>query len=403
VENARSAGWRRAETVAIEHPPIPFAKAPIVLVTLDTVRPDFTGIGGADPSPTPSLDRFAETAVHFQNAYAQGPLTKASIGSMMTGKYFSEVRRSPDQWPVIHKEETLLAEGMRTAGYRTTAITSHPYLTARFGYGQGFEKMENFPPKPGRGWFWTADRVVTAAIAEMKRLEDERFFLWVHILDPHHPYLLHPSVVAKNNTQKERYRAELKWTDWQLGRLLEAIPKDAVVVIQSDHGEGFGEHGYSFHGQQLYEDQIRVVLVVRAPGAKVGVRPRPVMLLDLYPTLLAIARGTPLAEQVPTQDFGLGDPISLVPTLIGARLPSRPVFTEMVPDNKLSSRKGVVQGQWKLLRSITYNTWQLFDPKNDPGEQINLINENKEQLAKMRTLLDRFTTEGLTEQRPVAP
>ena len=393
VARATDAADRSAATHAIEQPAVPFAKAPILLITIDTLRADYTGIGGHDPTTTPNLDRFAESAVVFQRAYAQGPLTKASIGSMMTGKYFSEVRRNSSQWTVIHNDEAMLAEVLAEAGYTTSAITTHQYLSETYGITQGFGRFQNL--LPAQGGFWAADKAVDAAIEELTSLRDQRFFLWVHLLDPHHPYVAHPSMGAPAGGPRARYRSEIRWTDKQLARLLAAAPKDAVIVIQSDHGEGFGEHGYPFHGQSLYDDQVHVVLVVRAPGAEPGVRPRPVMLLDLFPTLTAIAKDAALVDQVPPADLGLGRPISLVPTLLGERLPDRPVFTEMVADARLSDRKAIVDGRFKLHRSITFNNWQLFDLDADPGELNNLISEDEETFARLRDKLERFMNEGL--------
>jgi arylsulfatase A-like enzyme len=401
IRRATDLADRRAATHAIEQPAVPFAQAPIVLITIDTLRPDFTGIGGAKPSPTPNLDRFAEGAVVFQRAYAQGPLTKASIGSMMTGKYFSEVRRDNNQWTVVHSDELMLAEALKGKGYTTSAITTHQYLSEPYGLAQGFDKFQNL--LPAQGGFWAADTAVDAAITELETLSDKRYFLWIHLLDPHHPYVVHPSTGDVGGGPRVRYRKEISWTDKHLGRLLGAIPGDAMVVVQSDHGEGFLEHGYRFHGQSLYDDQVRVVLAIKAPGAVAGVRSRPAMLLDLFPTLVAVAAGTPLVDQTPTGDPVLGRPISLVPTLLGERLPARPVFTEMVSDARLSDRKAIVEGPFKLHRSLTFNNWQLFNVESDPTEVKNLIEEDKQTFERLKFRLERFMSDGLKSRDAEAP
>lgn len=401
VHRATDLADRRAATHAIEQPAVPFSQAPIVLITIDTLRPDYTGIGGQKPSTTPNLDAFAERAVVFQRAYAQGPLTKASIGSMMTGKYFSEVRRNSNQWTVIHEDERMLAEVLGDAGYTTSAITTHQYLTAKYGITQGFETFANVLP-PG-GSFWSADKAVDAAIAELARLADERYFLWVHLLDPHHPYVAHPSMNLTAGGPRVRYRKEIEWTDRHLGRLLAKIPKDALVIIHSDHGEGFLEHGYQFHGQSLYDDQVKVVLAIAGPGVSPGTRSRPTMLIDLFPTLQAVGNGAALVEQAPVGDLDLGRPISLVPTLLGERLPERPVYTEMVADARLSDRKAIVQGRYKLHRSITFNNWQLFDMDADPVELNNLVEVEPDTFARMRRKLERFMSEGLNPREAEAP
>lgn len=394
----------------------PVPRRSVILITVDTLRADYVGALGRTPSPTPHIDAVAADGVVFTNARAQGPMTKASVASMMAGVYFSEVHRSTHAWVKVLPANELLAEHAHDAGYRTVGVASHWYLSDLNGWEQGFDRLHNVA-RENLDRLWHADHATDLAIIELERLVKEGgvpFLLWLHLLDPHHPYVPHESLsqddprglpgFTPGDTKEERYLAEIIWTDRQVGRVLRwltahQIDDEVVVVIHSDHGEGFGEHGYEYHGQSLLDDQLRVPVIIRAPGVPASRIDAPISLLDLNATLVALVEQVPLSEQ-PVDTATPGRPSSLWPAMYGQPLPERPIFAEMVQDDNHSHQVAVVDDHRKLVHSFTHNTWELYDLTADPGEQRNLYEVEPRESARLRRLLRRFERDGL---HPVEP
>ncbi len=388
---------------ALSRPPL--ARLPVVLITVDTLRPDILGAWGASPSPSPHLDALARRGVVFERAWAQAPLTKASVSSMMTGRYFCELPRSRARFTRIFDKNIMLAEVMGEQGYATEAVTSHPYLSERYGFDQGFDGFECVSQRRER---WNSDRAVDAALARLERLDSPDaapWFLWLHLIDPHHPYEPHEESAAlarslsltPDDSAMGRYLLEVAWVDAQLGRLFDAMERRgtferAMVVVHSDHGESFGEHGLKHHGQAPFEEQIRAVLVVSAPGVAPGRRQEPVMLMDLAPTLTAMALQTPLEAHPALGDPALGRPISLWPTLLGEPLPKRPIFAERPGERGRVRRLAVLDDPWKLTHAPDLDTWTLHDLSADPGELRDRMDDEPEQAARLQRLLRRFAS-----------
>ena len=213
------------------------------------------------------------------------------------------------------------------------------------------------------------------------------FFLWIHFLDAHHPYLRHPQ---KNfgRSFSDRYDGEIFYTDSAVGAFLKVLYTSplwdsTVLIVHSDHGEGFMEHGYKYHGQSLYEDQIRVPLIIKIPRHEPKIINTPVMMLDIFPTLTELF------------DLELPDSVklegrSLAPLFEGELWPDRPVFSEMVKDKRHSSRKVIIHNKWKLQYSITYGYYTLFDLDKDPGEQKNLVKSEPKTFKRLKSKLQLF-------------
>ena len=165
-----------------------------------------------------------------------------------------------------------------------------------------------------------------------------------------------------------------------------------IVVIHSDHGEGLGDKGYVYHGVHIYEDQLRVPLIVRVPGQPARRVATPVAVLDIAPTVLELA-GRSLAR--PTVGT------SLVPWLFGNPPPGRPpVFSEMVQDAKHSSRKVMIDWPWKLHRSITYGYDELFNLEEDPGEARNRVKSDPQIYGRMKARMRQWISSQLQEVKP---
>jgi arylsulfatase A-like enzyme len=313
----------------------------IVLVTIDTLRADHVGAYGA-PFATPTLDRLAEEGVLVEQAVTPTPSTGPAHASLMTGLHPWNHGTLRNAVPLDPRIPTL-ADRLRQRGYATAAVVSSYILSRRFGFHQGFDHFEFDPnqefqwaARGGRSFYATrADHTSDAAMQWITDHGEKPFFLWVHYFDPHSPYdpppgyAVSPSVEVRLEGKRipesvngpetlkrliRAYRSEVLYTDAQLGRLVERLRilgllDRTALVVTADHGEGLGDHGVLEHGVSLFDELVRVPLIVRAPGVPPGRRlPGPAQLEDLVPTLLALAGAEPPAEL---------DGIDLLPWLRG--------------------------------------------------------------------------------------
>lgn len=327
-------------------PPPEGERPNLVLVTIDTLRWDHLGYAGYERPVSPHIDRLAERGTVFEHGVAQVPATQGSMASMMTGVYphvlyhhHEETGRPGDSGGAFVSEGFhLLAERLADGGYATAGFVSNPYLKRTNGFAQGFEVYDQtsglYDAHNARDA--SAFDLVRQATAWLRERADERpFFLWVHMLDPHHPYEpLEPGPwedvegstfqrladqyramsVAEQSQRLERlaageaemepgeleyligrYDAEILQADRALGQLLEALQREAgglektLVVVTSDHGEEFLDHGGFLHSHTLYDELVRVPFVVAGPGFAAGATAPQARLLDVAPTFLHAA------------------------------------------------------------------------------------------------------------------
>ncbi|MBI4882205.1 MAG: sulfatase [Planctomycetes bacterium] len=310
----------------------------MVLVTIDTLRADHLGCYGYARATSPRLDAFAAGGVRFERAVVATPRTTQSLASLLTATTPAshQVRRLEHR---LLPEHFTVAERFLEEEFTTGAFVSIPYFRKDAqGFEQGFgEEFDFFAGRDVR-----AGELTDQAIAWLEVHGDEPFFLWVHYRDPHAPYFRpepsadfplpawvdpamehfhywpideegNPRDPARMNEYRamkelhkfgarrlpdediERgralYDAEIAYTDHHVGRLLDGLSRlgleDAVVVVTADHGESLGEHDFWFdHGEFLYDDCLRVPLLVRAPGVPAAVVRTQVGLIDVAPTLL---------------------------------------------------------------------------------------------------------------------
>ena len=358
-----------SKTVAARAPgPSPDLRgASVILITMAAVRADHLGTYGSSRSTTPALDRFARRSVRFRRAYAQGADTFPSFSSLMTGHLPSEVTWEQPFEPPVSGENVTLAEILDRAGYDTGAVTPHPSFDDRWGLPQGFRHHDNSPAidnHDNRGI--VSARVERKSEAMLPALRPP-FFFWAHFDDPHAHYMPRP-VNRFGERDVDLYDGELADTDAQIGKLLRWIKANGrgptIVVVCAAHGEEFGEHGGQYHGTTLYEETVRVPLMIRVPGARPRVVHDPVSLVDVLPTLLDLLRIPP--------PQGLAGR-SLGPIFTGRPLPDpdRPVVSEAT---QLAWKRMALRGRWKLIHDDEHDTWELYDLSRDPRELRNRFN-----------------------------
>ena len=370
----------------------------VVLITIDTLRADRLGSYGHASAHTPNLDALAGGGVRFARAIAPAPLTLPSHTSLMTALEPPAHGVRGNSIFVLEPGIPTLAEGMREAGFATGAFVAAFVLDARFGLDRGFDVYDDdigdrlasdsplsFAERP-------ADAVVDAALAWV-RTAPERFFLWVHLYDPHANYDPPPRFAGLAGG--DLYDGEIAFADAQVARLLAGIQRRfgaerLAVVVTSDHGESLGEHGESTHSLTLYDATQHVPLLLSAPRLpRGGVVTEPVRLIDVAPTLLELAGVPPLPD---------ANGRSLVPLAVGRSDEERIAYLEAIePQLSMgwSPVLGIRTASYKYLRAPRP---ELYDLGLDPDELRNLAEEQPERVSA----LDEKLLEVLAKARPAS-
>ena len=352
----------------------------VVVIGMDTTRPDhFSGYGYPRPT-TPKLDELAQSASVFRRAWAPAPRTRPSFRTATTGRWPLEAVGAVNIGAVFH------GNGFATAGF-----TANPHLVPRFDFNDGFDtwRMDGTS---------TAEQQVDLGLAWLQSMQDRDAYLFLHVMDPHLRYQApepwastwiegEPTKAMPRWTRSRVYRAfrggklteaqqeelearydgELAYTDDQLGRFLDGLDQlegETLLVVHSDHGEEFWEHGAYEHNHSLYEELVRTVLMVRAPRQAGGTEhTEPVSLVDIAPTLFQLT-GLEGPEEL--------DGHTLAPMMVG----ETPSFTDRpLPVGLLryeSERWGVVVDDHKYILHTEDGRQELYDLAQDPGEQHDL-------------------------------
>ncbi|WP_437646236.1 sulfatase-like hydrolase/transferase [Sorangium sp. So ce362] len=370
----------RAEAPAARLP----ADLNVVLITIDTLRWDL-GYAGNPRPVSPNLDALAARSTVFERAYALASYTGKSIGPMLIGKYGSETHRNWGHFNKFGEEDTFVAERLKGAGVRTMSVHGHRYFGSFGGLDRGFDVVD-MSAAPPEGAPWDVDNKATspaltdAALRLLGSPENTggRFFLWVHYLDPHADYLRHKDVPDFGAaSQRDLYDGEVAFTDRHIGRLLDAIAAApfggrTAIVVTSDHGEAFGEHKMFRHGFELWEELVRVPLLVHVPGAAPSRVSARRSLIDVAPTLLDVTRVPGPAEGAPATDFLSG--ASLLPDVFlapGEQAAARDVLIDMPAGPYNDARRSFLRGDMKLTISGGAR-FELYDLAGDPEERKNL-------------------------------
>ncbi|MBP1607386.1 MAG: Sulfatase [Acidobacteria bacterium] len=366
----------------------------IVVVTIDTLRADRVGAYGYRSGRTPVLDGLARGGVRFERAYAPTPITLPSHASLLTGLY-PPGHGSRHNGMRVEAGVSTLAELLKAAGFVTGAFVAAFPLDRRFGLDQGFDTYSDTMPRgpDGRLRNERAGRaVVDEAMAWLGQQGTRRVFLWVHLFEPHAPYEGddHAAVGARAQPVAERYDAEVARADVEVGRLIEALgPRrpSTTVVVASDHGEAFGEHGEAGHSVFVYDTTLRVPLVLSGAGvSRAGhVVAGEVSLLDVLPTVTDLLG-------LPTPDV---DGRSFSAALRGEPVPRRELYAE--------SFAPLLDFGWSALRSIRRDGVkyvaapkpELYDLSADPAEVRNIVTVRSDQARDLQARADAYSSPEL--------
>lgn len=364
-------------------------KLSVLLISIDTLRADALGVYGNARVSTPWIDRLASQGVRFEQARAHNVVTFPSHANILSGLY-----------PLVHgvRDNTgfrfpagtpTLATRLKERGFETAAFVSAFVLDSRFGLDRGFDVYDDRTAGLDRqSPFTVPDRrgadTVAAAARWLESRAGRQTFAFVHLYDPHFPYVA-PEPFASRH-RDDPYYGEVEAVDAALEALLKPIldgPRgaDTLVVLTSDHGESLGEHGESTHGIFAYDSTLHVPLIVRLPGVSGRVVKAPVRHVDIVPTVLDALGVAPPPELAGR---------SLWPLALGAAASPGfgSYFEALSPslNQGWAPLRGLFDGRFKY---IDLPLPELYDVQGDPKELQNLAASEPSRLDSLRSALAR--------------
>jgi len=379
----------------------PASEVNVILITVDTLRADHLGVYGYARNTSPNLDRFAKEGVSFRYAFSHAPETNPSLSSLMTSYYPHETKVLRNEY-VLPPGAVTMAEILKANGYRTGAVVSNPTLSRGTGFEQGFDvyddHVEDQDQVSGRVER-IAPKTTLAAIKWLEGNYTQKFFLWVHYMDPHGPYVppspyntmfVEPPAAgaerlpfSKGRSGKgvipsyqrlgdrrdpefyiSQYDGEIRFFDHAFGRLVQKIKElgllsNSLIVFTSDHGEGMGDHDYYFdHPVYLYNGLVHVPLIIRFPGQSSEAKEirYPVAHVDVLPTVLGAVSVNPSQTFRGRNLFTQGK--------------ERTILTET---HHFGRRGALIREGLKLIQNS--RDYELYDVNKDFAETENLIDD----------------------------
>lgn len=404
----------------------------IVLVVVDTLRADRLGCYGVDRGLTPAIDRFANESVRFQNVQAQAPWTVPAIGSIFASTVPTALWQ-PDSNAQLRDTLPTLPELLRDHGYRTRACVNSSVLAPRFGFARGFA-ADDYDDFPSRNDFTrSASETVAETLGWLEGVPAEQpVFLFVHVFDPHLDYtpprdalqavlgdappatagdgrfepgaeILEPGWSpdpAERRRIEMLHNAEVFSTDAAIGTLFDGLRQqgrfdEALVVFTSDHGEEFWEHDGFEHGHTLYDEVLRVPLLVRLPGGSHGGTAIEALVrqIDIAPSILELSD---IAAPDSFQGASLMSLVDADATTGGTKAgadspaasPERPAIAEYLLYG--DERKAIRIGRHKLITDEARRPLELYDIVADPGETTNIVDAQTAIVARLTRELERW-------------
>jgi len=382
----------------------------LILISIDTLRADHLGTYGYYRDTSPNLDRLAARSTVFERAVAQAPNTKPSHASLFTSLYYSVHRIVGDETTAIPSWRVTLPEILQAEGIETAGFVDGGYLRRVFGFDQGFDHYEDEPVGIAR--------ILGSVGRWLDALETPRFFLFVHCYDVHTPYAPPPPFdtwfedvpydgdfepttanleavsASKRPISPEdlehvvaRYDGGIRYTDAQLGDFFEDLERrglldTTIIIVTSDHGEAFMEHGSMLHWQNHFNPNLHVPLFVFVPGREAGRVGTTVELIDVLPTALDLLG-------LPPHPPAMGR--SLVAAMEGrAALDDGDEFAIGEPFRLGGSEASVITDRHQLFIHPGFGLTQLFDTRTDPGATTNIAAREPETTERLLAILADF-------------
>jgi arylsulfatase A-like enzyme len=383
----------------------------VILITIDTLRADHIGAYGYERNTSPNIDKLAQKGVLYEYAYAQAPWTMPSMSSMHTSYYPTQIKIKNIR-SKIHDNLITLAEYLRDNFYKTSAVISNIVVSDIFGFDQGFDTFDQTPLRARDEL--TSHLVTDNAIEYIADNRDDKFFLWLHYMDPHSDYIHHPEIDYAQDYRgllgkslhsadlnkfrhsldiedleyiKDLYDEEISYTDMHIGRVLDSLDKyglkeNTVIIITADHGEEFLERTRFGHNKTVYQELIHVPLIIYVPSddptqpkktkSSVELRSIAKTIIDLCGLRNNHFSGENLliiAEEENNDTYAFSQ--------------------KPVGKNRHPKLEAISSGKWKLINDIQNDTYELYDLENDPGEEMNLFDTEGADKTVIKELISK--------------
>lgn len=381
----------------------------VIIIAVDTLRADHTGCYGYPRNTSPNIERFAKDAVKFNKCYTPSPLTTPAFASMLSSlpPYKHGAKRNGMS---IFDNVKILPGFLKEYGYYSGAFISTNVLKKKLcSLDRGFDTYNEVFNK--RRWLGIlsaegkAPKVNESVFKWLDRNSKKKFFLWVHYIEPHEPYIYHkefdfgysqiiPSIYPKGSNFRKikKYDTEIGYNDFYIGELIERLRKlglykDSLIIFMADHGESFGEHNYYGHGRKLYNSCLHVPLIVKLPGNKNcnSVVDKNVSILDIAPTIFSLL-DCPVPDEMEGKDLFESDR-------------GRVLYFEAYKGKVLSRRGkdfqlkvkpiryGLLKGNSKLIFD---NGFECYDINKDKFELNNIYKNPDRKMKIMSDLLREY-------------
>lgn len=428
-----ASGWL-AQSILLKHQT---KSLNLLLISIDTLRPDHMGIYGYKKDTTPNIDAWAKNALVFENVRTTVPMTYPSFASLMTGKHPFDTRISANRGYLISDNNKTLATILKQKGFKTAVFATGAISKPSTNLDQGFEKFEYLPFKN----YTNVGDLPTYYQTERKEYEEfldqtsgwidqnrnGRFFLWVHLMDPHAPYeppdnlrckfnqSLCPIILSTGAEEFEKIRTEsqlcqnnpppkenielletlydggVAYSDQLVGKILEklkqtGLDKNTLVVLYGDHGEGFDHNYYFNHRAVLYDSAVKIPLVIKHPYLMSGRSNILLQNTDIFSSVLQLlgVRTTSSADNADfSQEFSIFKSAPL-----GKKSREYVYLT-----NNTFTKFAISDGRYKYIYSLAGScllnnkTDELYDLEADPQELKNIYSEDHPTAKKLKDIL----------------
>ncbi len=381
----------------------------LVLITIDTVRADHLELYGYHKPTARNLTKLGREGIVFQDAFSQAPWTLPSMASIHTGLAPSDHGAIDSRSPIGDTHATV-AEIFQANGYRTQAVVSHVFVGSNFGFGRGFDTIDESHVLGHNGS--TSRALTETALRLFNASSDAPTFLWVHYFDPHYSYLRHPEfnfaterkgrfgnaihfatpegteLLDLSRGEKQYmigvFDEEIAHTDHWIGALIEGVreadrDRAAVFVVTADHGEAFLERGRLAHGKDLYDELIHVPLII---GGDID---RTMRGLSIHHSVETAAIPTTLLQLAGVEEHPIPG-MDLIATALSQHVPPYASSEGSYARGHDQRKVSIARRGWKLIHNLDDDRFELYNRAADPHERQNLIDDPESAKTRDRLL-----------------
>lgn len=363
----------------------------ILLITVDALRRDHVGAYGYHRPTSPRIDALAAQGVRFSNAYCSAPVTRLSVPVLHTGRNLGEITWDHTVYPDAMRDNVYTVAEVLNAelDFKSVAFITNRYMGKKRGWTQGFDEINDefvLPEETYNKSVPTSEGLSVAVSQWIEQHADRRFFVWVHFMDPHKDYNQHEASPEFGDSDLDRYDSEIWYTDRAIGGLLDKLVELGIndklaVVLLSDHGEHFGEHGEGGHGSTVFEEAVQIPLIIRSPGFQQSVASCLVGHVDVAPTLLNLVG-------IDGSRYGMSG-ASLLPDMMGKPCTENREIVSELRFGKMRhpELRALIGQRWKLVTDVRLGTYQLYDLASAERERRDVSDLHPVVLESMKNRL----------------